>query len=332
MMADAHLLRTRLGLAAVGGGAAGARRVRPGLDDRGAAASTPGRRASQGGHGRAGGWTGLVPMSVAQAPVEDPRAAFERELGVIRQRIWLERAGVVVTRGLTLGFGLTLVFAVTAWMMRYPVPPLWYAVPLLVPLALSLIVAAFRYPSAMSAARIADHRLELSEQLGTAVEIVDEDSEELLAWAQVSSATQTATWADQNWRGGPRLGRDLALAALLGFIAAGALLLTGPEGRSVARAALAGGGAGGRASGGCGAVAAGRRQDRPAPGGPVAGGPAARSGTRSGPGPGTHGRRAARCRRHPALARGRNARSQRGGAASRAGRVRAEPPDGPVQH
>lgn len=172
-------------------------------------------------------------MSVAQAPSADPRELFERELGVIRQRIWLERAGLVVTRGLTIGFFFTLVLAVAAWAMKYPVPPLWYAVPLLVPLAGSMIVAALLYPSAMTAARIADHRLELSEQLATAVEIVAEDSEELLAWAQVGAATQTAAWADRNWRGGPRLGRDLALAAMLGFVAAGILLLTGPEGRAL---------------------------------------------------------------------------------------------------
>ena len=54
-------------------------------------------------------------MSVAQAPVEDPRAAFQEALGDIRQRIWLERAGLVVTRALTLGFFLTLVVAVAGW-------------------------------------------------------------------------------------------------------------------------------------------------------------------------------------------------------------------------
>ena len=62
--------------------------------------------------------------------------------------------------------------------------------PLLVPLALAPDRRAFRYPSAMSAARIVDRRLELAEQLGTAVEVVAEDPEELVPWAQVSSASR----------------------------------------------------------------------------------------------------------------------------------------------
>ena len=172
-------------------------------------------------------------MSVAQAPGADPREAFHEELGVIRQRIWLERAGIVVTRGLTIGFFFTLVVAVSAWVFKASIPPLWYAAPLLVPLILSLFIAALLYPSPMSAARIADRRLELAEQLSTAVEVADDDQESLIASAQLAAATSSATWADQNWRGGPHLGRDLALAALLGFVAAGILLLTGPEGRAL---------------------------------------------------------------------------------------------------
>jgi hypothetical protein len=176
-------------------------------------------------------------MSVAQAPVEDPRAAFQEALGAIRQRIWLERAGVVVTRGLTLGFFLTLVVAVAAWALQVPIQPLWYVAPLLVPLILTLFIAAFLYPSATTAARLADKRLELAEQLGTAVEVAAEPSavpnEDLIVGAHIAAATETATWADKNWRGGPRLGRELALAAMLGFVAAGVLLLTGPEGRAL---------------------------------------------------------------------------------------------------
>jgi hypothetical protein len=172
-------------------------------------------------------------MSVAPAPVQDPRAAFLAELGAVRQRIWLERAGVIVTRGLMLGFLLTLVVAAAGWAMRVPMQPLWYAVPLLVPLALSMIVATFFYPSEMTAARILDRRMELAEQLATAVEVVAEDPDDMVAWAQVSAAGETAAWAQEHWRGGPRLGRDLALTAAFGFLAAAALLLTGPEGRNL---------------------------------------------------------------------------------------------------
>ena len=132
-----------------------------------------------------------------------------------------------------LGFLVTLVVAVVGWAVRFPIPPLWYAAPLLVPLILALLISAFLYPSAMAAARIVDRRLELAEQLSTAVEVIAEDPEEMVPWAQVMSAGEAAAWAHEHWRGGPRLGRDLALTAILGFLAAGALLLTGPEGRNL---------------------------------------------------------------------------------------------------
>lgn len=172
-------------------------------------------------------------MSVAQAPVDDPRAAFLAEIGSVRQRIWMERAGILVTRGLMLGFLLTLILAVGSWWMRVNVPPLWYAAPLLVPLLLALLVSFLFYPSMLTAARIVDRRLELAEQLATAGEIVAEGTDEPIAQMQVAAATEAAAWAQENWRGGPRLGRDLAMTALLGFLAAAALLLTGPEGRNL---------------------------------------------------------------------------------------------------
>jgi hypothetical protein len=172
-------------------------------------------------------------MSVAEAPAGDPREAFQEALSTIRQRIWLERAGLVITRGLTFGFFLTLVVAVAAWFLQIPVQPLLYVAPLLVPLIFALFVAAFLYPSATSAARLTDRRLELAEQLGTAVEVAAEPTEDLVSGAHLLAATDTATWADQNWRGGPRIGRELAFAAMLGFVAAGVLLLTGPGGRQL---------------------------------------------------------------------------------------------------
>jgi hypothetical protein len=172
-------------------------------------------------------------MSVAPAPVQDPRTAFMAELGALRRRLWIERVGVLVTRGLMLGFLVTLIAAVAGWAMRFQIQPLWYAVPLLVPLVLALLISAFRYPSAMSAARIVDQRLALAEQLSTAVEVIADDPQDAVPWVQVMSASEAAAWAQANWRGGPRLGRDLALTAILGFLVAGALLLTGPEGRAL---------------------------------------------------------------------------------------------------
>ena len=172
-------------------------------------------------------------MSVAPAPVQDPRTAFMAELGALRRRLWIERVGVLVTRGLMLGFLVTLIAAVAGWAMRIQIQPLWYAAPLLVPLVLALLISAFRYPSAMNAARIVDQRLALAEQLSTAVEVIADDPQDVVPWVQVMSASEAAAWAQANWRGGPRLGRDLALTAILGFLAAGALLLTGPEGRAL---------------------------------------------------------------------------------------------------
>ncbi|MFN8633560.1 MAG: hypothetical protein U0893_06860 [Chloroflexota bacterium] len=172
-------------------------------------------------------------MSVAPHPSHNPRAAFQAAIGAIQQRIWLERAGVVVTRGMMLGFLVTLGVAAGAWYFGYQIQPLWYAVPLLAPLLVTVLISLFLFPSAMTAARILDRRLDLAEQLATAVEIVEDDPEDMVPWAQVATASDVAGWAQENWRGGPRLGRDLALTAALGFLAAGALLLTGPEGRSL---------------------------------------------------------------------------------------------------
>jgi hypothetical protein len=172
-------------------------------------------------------------MSVAPHLSHNPRAAFLAAIGAIQQRIWLERAGVVVTRGMMLGFLVTLGVAVGGWYLGYQIQPLWYAVPLLAPLLLTLVISLFLSPSPISAARILDRRLDLAEQLATAVEIVAEDPEDMVPWAQVASASDAAGWAQENWRGGPRLGRDLALTAAFGFLAAGALLLTGPEGRNL---------------------------------------------------------------------------------------------------
>ena len=76
-------------------------------------------------------------MSLAPTPVQDPRAAFAAELGAIRRRLWLERVGVLLTRGLMLGFLFTLLVAVAGWGLRIPIQPLWYAAPLLVPLILN---------------------------------------------------------------------------------------------------------------------------------------------------------------------------------------------------
>lgn len=169
-------------------------------------------------------------MSIAAAP-HDPRQAFEQELNALRQRLWLERVGVVITRSLMIGFVLTLAVAIGGWYLRIPIQPLWYAFPLLLPVALGAIVCAFLYPSAITAALIVDKRLELSEQIATAEEVIAEEVDDPVAWAQVGAATTSAAWAQQHWKGGPRLGRDLAITAILGFLAAGALLLTGPEGR-----------------------------------------------------------------------------------------------------
>lgn len=172
-------------------------------------------------------------MSVAPAPTHDPRATFAAELGAIRQRIWLERVGVLVTRALMLGFSLTLIIAVASWALDFQIQPLWYAAPLLAPPIVSLLIAAFVYPSALVAARTVDRRMGLAEQLATAVEVVQENPEGDIPWVQVATAGEAAAWAQEHWRGGPRLGRALALTAILGFLAAAALLLTGPEGRSL---------------------------------------------------------------------------------------------------
>ncbi|MDP8923996.1 MAG: hypothetical protein M3O34_14095, partial [Chloroflexota bacterium] len=170
-------------------------------------------------------------MTVAPLPRHDAVDGFQHELGGIRTRLWLERVLVLVVRCLALGFVATTVGAAVAWMVGVRLPVLYLVAPLALALGAAALVAVFRYPSAMQAALITDSRLQLDEQLATATEVVQEGIDGPVARAQVGAATESAAWAQENWRGGPRIGRDLLVAAALGFLTAGVLLLTWPEGR-----------------------------------------------------------------------------------------------------
>ena len=170
-------------------------------------------------------------MTVAQLPPRDAIGGFQHELSGIRNRLWLERVLVIVVRCLAVGFAATAVGAAIAWMFGIRLTALYLIAPLALALGVAALVAVVCYPSAMQAALITDRRLQLDEQLATAAEMVQEGMDGPVAYAQVAAAAESATWAQEHWRGGPRIGRDLLVTAALGFLTAGVLLLTGPEGR-----------------------------------------------------------------------------------------------------
>ena len=154
-------------------------------------------------------------------------------VGALRRRIWLERAVQLATRALVVGFGLALLAAVAAWAAAAPLEPTYYGGPIAGALALALGASLFRYPSALEAARVADHRHALRERIGTAVELArgSEAARGPIARRQLATAIEAADWARRHWRGGPRAGRGAGLAAALGLLTAGFILLTALEDR-----------------------------------------------------------------------------------------------------
>ena len=170
-------------------------------------------------------------MTVAPLPPHDAVGAFQQSLGSIRSRIWLERVLVLVVRCVAGGFAIVALGAALAWALQIRVPVPYLIAPLVLALGVAALASVFCYPTAMQAALIADRRLQLDEQLATAAETVVEGIDDPVARAQVAAAGEAADWTRQNWRGGPRIGRDLLVAAALGFLTAGVLLLTGPQGR-----------------------------------------------------------------------------------------------------
>ena len=164
--------------------------------------------------------------------VDDPELRqLRRHVGALRRRLWLERAGALAARALVLGFGLAFVAAVAAWAAATPLAPAYYGGPVAGALALVLLASLFRYPSALDAARVADHRLVLRERIGTAVELAHGGAQGPIARRQLATAIDAAGWARRHWRGGRRSWRAAGLAAALGLMTAGVLLLTGLEDR-----------------------------------------------------------------------------------------------------
>jgi len=154
---------------------------------------------------------------MASATVEDVRRDDPRELGRLvarfRWRLGWEQAlrsllqalapALLVVAGLQLG----------AWLVQRPLPAAAAAGALLLPLVAALALALARWPSAGRAARAADHRLRLDEQLATAVELVAVRPALRLAPLQVEGAVRAAGAARAAWPSPlPPLRPDLARA------------------------------------------------------------------------------------------------------------------------
>ncbi|MBA2451271.1 MAG: hypothetical protein H0V51_24925, partial [Chloroflexi bacterium] len=168
------------------------------------------------------------------SPLDPEVRQLRRHVGTLRRQIWLERALRLGARALALGFGVAVVLLALAWGTLTPIDPTYYGGPVMAAVGFALVLSLFRYPSPMEAARAADHRLGLRERIGTAVELAGGDRGRLqgsIARRQLATALDAAGWAREHWRGGPRVGRDLGVAAALGLLAAGLVLLTGLENR-----------------------------------------------------------------------------------------------------
>jgi len=171
-----------------------------------------------------------VTLDAPRADDAEPRVLW-RHVGALRRRLWLERVLGLEARALAIGFGVALAVAVGAWATLTPLVPVHYGGPVAAAVGLALLSSLFRYPSPMDAAKAADRRLGLRERIGTAVELAGLGVQGSLARRQLATAVDAAGWARQNWRAGPSAGRDLAVAAGLGLLAAAVILVSSLEDR-----------------------------------------------------------------------------------------------------
>jgi hypothetical protein len=116
------------------------------------------------------------------------------DLSGLRRQLWLEHAAHAARLGLAIGAAL-LVFAEVAARLTLAVPTASLAIVPPASLALALGWILLRRPTPAEAARAADARLGLREQLGTAVELGHQDAPSPLALAQIARARLVAQQA-----------------------------------------------------------------------------------------------------------------------------------------
>ncbi|MFN8523312.1 MAG: hypothetical protein U0821_09435 [Chloroflexota bacterium] len=160
------------------------------------------------------------------ASTADSRLTFEvrEELRRVTARAWRETALPILARALAVGAALVLVVAAAAWLADLGEWLFWWWVPAAAALAYGIVDAALSAPTTGGAARLADRRFGLGEQLGTAVELLEGREHGPIERLQLASARAVAQTARQNWHGGPSATRPLILAAALALLAAGLLI------------------------------------------------------------------------------------------------------------
>jgi hypothetical protein len=164
----------------------------------------------------------------------DELTLVQRELFAVvrgfRWRLGRERVLVFALRGLIGAALLVAVLRLSAWAMEAPLGEWSWALAGLAPL-LAIGLAVVRWPSAVQAARTADHHLDLAERLATAVEVsarVRAGAGGRLDPLQLHDAVTTARAAPLHW---PSLGRahrqELLFGAAAAVLALASILVTG---------------------------------------------------------------------------------------------------------
>jgi hypothetical protein len=103
-----------------------------------------------------------------------PRDELRELLAVVARYRWRLGAEVVlrfVLRGLIVGAVLLTLLSIADWLFELGVQQVWLWSALLLPTLGALGLALALWPSERQAARVADHRLQLDERVGTAVEL-----------------------------------------------------------------------------------------------------------------------------------------------------------------
>jgi hypothetical protein len=151
-----------------------------------------------------------------------------RLVGQLQWRLARERALVFGLRGATIGAAIVLVLGVVGWLAEVPLADWSWALAVAAALA-GLALGVVRWPSAMQAARAADHHLELAERLATAVELSRRQHSHRAGRfdrLQLEDALRQAQAPPGHWPSlTQRHQRDLQVALAAGLLAIATMLL-----------------------------------------------------------------------------------------------------------
>jgi hypothetical protein len=144
-----------------------------------------------------------------------------------RLRLGAELLLRFIVRGLIVGALLVIAVSATDWLLELQLQPLYLWAALLMPAVAALGLALALWPSERQAARVADHRLQLAERVGTAVELGRKHTTPgLFDQLQLQDAIATVTTTPHRWPSFVKsLKTELLIGLGVGALAAMSLLL-----------------------------------------------------------------------------------------------------------